>query len=91
MLVVLAVFFVLSVVPRGRNSNINFLTVLIVSIIEGLSSVILFFTESQLVETLDRTADSITLYLFFASILFSILNPIVFRLRNRQSQRYRYR
>lgn len=91
MLVVLLVFLVLSILPRGRNSNINFATVLTVSIVEGLIAAVLFYTESTLIEKLEFTADSLTLYLFLAIIALAIANPIVFRYRNRGGQRYRYR
>lgn len=90
MLAVLLVFLVLSIVPRGRNSNINFLTVLTISIIEALIAAVLFYTESNLVESLEATADSLTLYLFLAIIVLAIANPIIFRYRNRGGQRYRY-
>lgn len=91
MLVVLLVFLVLSILPRSRNSNINFATVLTVSIVEGLIAAVLFYTESTLIEKLEFTADSLTLYLFLAIIALAIANPIVFRYRNRGGQRYRYR
>lgn len=91
MLAVLLVFLGLSILPRGRNSNINFATVLIVSIVEALIAAVLFYTESKLVEALNLTADSITLYLFLAIIVLAIANPFVFRYRNRGGQRYRYR
>ena len=91
MLVVLLVFLVLSILPRSRNSNINFATVLTVSIVEGLIAAVLFYTESTLIEMLELTADSLTLYLFLAIIALAIANPIVFRYRNRGGQRYRYR
>ncbi len=91
MLVIALVFFVRSVIPQGRNSPIHFATVLTVSIIEGFIAIALFYTESQLVETFDLSADSLTMYLFFGIILFSVLNPVVFKLRNRQTNRYRYR
>ena len=91
MLVVLLVFLVLSIFPRGRNSNISFATVLIVSIVEALIAAVLFYTESTLIEMLELTADSLTLYLFLAIIALAIANPIVFRYQNRGGQRYRYR
>lgn len=91
MLAFLILFLILSIIPRGRNSNINFTTVLTVSIVEVVIAAVLFYTESNLVETFEQTPDNITLYLFIAIIGLGIANPIVFRLRNSGGQRYRYR
>lgn len=91
MLAISLLFFVLSVIPRGRNSKLNFLAVLIVSLVEIAVSGMLLVTESNLVEALDMTPDKITLYLFVAVLVFSIINPILFRRKNRGRQRYRYR
>ncbi|HLR88190.1 MAG TPA: hypothetical protein VK042_00540 [Atopostipes sp.] len=91
LLAILLIFLLLSIIPRGRNSNINFLTVLTVSIVEVVIAAVLFYTESNLVEALGLTPDNITLYLFIAIIVLSVANPIVFRFRNSGGQRYRYR
>lgn len=91
MAAVAVIFFVLSLIPRGRNSNINFATVLTVSVIQILVGGALLFTENNLVDTFDVTADNITFYLFIAVLLLSIINPILFKNRNKSSQRYRYR
>lgn len=91
MLIIAFIFLVLSLVPRGRNSKINFMTVMTVSIIEIIVAGMLLFTENNLVETLEMTADSITLYLFIGILVLSIINPILFRKRNSDTQRYRYK
>jgi len=91
MLAILLIFLLLSIIPRGRNSNINFLTVLTVSIVEVVLAAVLFYTESNLIDELGLTADRITLYLFIAILILAIVNPIVFRFRNQGSSRYRYR
>ncbi|SHE56545.1 hypothetical protein SAMN02745249_00694 [Atopostipes suicloacalis DSM 15692] len=90
MLAILAIFLILSIIPRGRNSNINFVTVLTVSIIEVVIAAVLFYTESNLVELFEQTPDNLTLYLFIGIIGLGIANPIIFRLRNSGGQRYRY-
>ena len=91
MLAILAIFLVLSIIPSGRNSNINFATVLTVSIIEVVIAAVLFYTESHLIELFEQTADNLTLYLFIGIIALGIANPLIFRLRNSGGQRYRYR
>ena len=91
MLAILVIFLILSIIPRGRNSNINFVTVLTVSIIEVIIAAVLIYTENNLVELFEQTADKITLYLFIGIIGLGVVNPIIFRLRNKGGQRYRYR
>lgn len=93
MLAILIVFFVLSLIGGGRNSGIPFSTVLSVSISHLLIAAVLFYTESQLVESLEATPDSITLYLFIGILILTIVNPLIYKLRNRNasSSRYRYR
>lgn len=92
MLVILLVFFVLSFIGGGSNRKITMGMTLTVSITHLLIAGILFFTESNLSEKLDYTADNITLYLFVATIILAIINPIIYKLRNKNtSSRYRYR
>lgn len=90
MIVILAIFLVLSLLRQG--DKVSFGTVLTVSITHLLLGGMLFYTESTLVETIEYTADDITLYLFIAIVVLAILNPVVYRMRNNSSQqRYRYR
>lgn len=87
---ILAIFLVLSFLRQG--DKVSFATVLTVSMTHLILAGVLFYTESTLVETINYTADDITLYLFIAIVVLAILNPIVYRLRNNRSkQRYRYR
>lgn len=93
MLAILLVFFVLSLIGGGQNSGVPFSTVLSVSITHLLIAAILFYTESQLVESLEATPDNITLYMFIGILILTIVNPLIYKLRNknRSSSRYRYR
>lgn len=85
------VFFVLSIVPRGRNSNFNFTTVLSVSIMNIIFTGALLYTENKLINEFSLTEDKITFYLLVVVFIFSIVNPIIFKNKNQQNQRYRYR
>lgn len=90
MIVILAIFLLISFLRQG--DKVSFGTVLTVSITHLLLGGMLFYTESTLVETIDYTADDITLYLFIAIVVLAIANPIIYRVRNNSSQqRYRYR
>lgn len=91
MLVILLVFFILSLFRDGERRGINFNLILTVSIVEILIAALIFFTESNLVETYNLEPDNITLYLFIGVILLGVVNPLVYKLRNKASSRYRYR
>lgn len=90
MIGILVIFLVLSLIPQ-RGNAISFAMVLVVSLIHLLLGGMLFYTESELIQTLDLTADNITLYLFIAIVVLAIANPMIYRFRNRQSQSSRYR
>lgn len=83
MVVILAIFLLLSILPQG-NKGVSFGTVLLVSGIHLVLGGMLFYTESELIQTLDLTADDLTLYLFIGVMGLSILNPIVYYFRNRR-------
>lgn len=90
MLVILSVFFFLSLFRDGERRGITFSLVLTISIIEILIATMIFFAESSIVETYELVPDSITLYLFIGIILLGVVNPLVYKLRNKTSSRYRY-
>lgn len=88
---ILTLFLILSFIRQGDN-GVSFMTVLTVSITHLILAGVLFYTESTLIETIDFSADDITMYLFVATVILAIANPIIYRFRNRRSQqRYRYR
>lgn len=85
MVAILALFLLLSVIPQG-DRGVTFGTVILVSGIHLILGGMLFYTESELIQTLDLTADDLTLYFFIAIVVLSILNPIVYYLRNRRGK-----
>lgn len=92
MLGILIIFFILSLIGSGQNRGISFGMILTVSIIQFLVAGVLFYIESNLVENLNLTADNITLYMFVAILVLSIVNPLIYKLRAKNtSSRYRYR
>jgi len=91
MLVILGIFLIISLIRQRGDGIFSFGTVLTVSITQLILAGMLFYTESMIVETLEITADDITLYFFIAIVVLAIINPIIYRLRNRRSSRYRYR
>jgi len=91
MLVILGIFLIISFIRQRGDGIFSFGTVMTVSITQLIIAGMLFYTESTLVETLELAADDITLYLFIAIVVLAVINPIIYRLRNRRSSRYRYR
>ena len=73
MVAILAIFLLLSMIPQG-DKGVSFGTVLLVSGIHIILGGMLFYTESELIQTLNLTADDLTLYLFIAIMVLSILN-----------------
>lgn len=92
MIVILAIFLILSLIPQG-DSPITYAMVLVVSIVQFILGSLLFYTESELIQQLELTADSLTLYLFIAIVILSVANPVIYYFRNRKrpSSRYRYK
>ena len=90
MLVILSVFLFLTLFKDGERRGITFSLVLTVSIIEIITATMIFFAESNLVETFELVPDDVTLYLFIGIILLGVVNPLVYKLRNKTSSRYRY-
>lgn len=85
MVAILAIFLLLSMIPQG-DKGVSFGTVLLVSGIHIILGGMLFYTESELIQTLNLTADDLTLYLFIAIMVLSILNPILYYFRNRRGK-----
>lgn len=91
MMLLISVFFlILSVIPRSRNSNLNFITVFTVSLTQIILGGTVLYVESSVADKFDLLADRWTLYMFLGIFTLSIVNPIIFRSRNRGKSRYRY-
>lgn len=90
MLLISVLFLILSVIPRSRNSNLNFVTVLTVSLIQIILAGTLLYIESNIAKNFELLADRLTVYLFLGILILSIINPIIFRSRNKEKNRYRY-
>lgn len=90
MIVILAVFTILSLIPQ-RDSVITHAMVITISVVHLVLGGILFYTESELIQHLDLTADSLTLYLFITIVILSIANPVIYYFRNRKSSSSRYK
>lgn len=86
----LGVCFILSLIPRGRDSKINMLSVVIVSITHLVFASALLVTENWILTEWSLKGDPITFYLYIATFVLSILNPVVFYFRNKEKRRSSY-
>lgn len=86
-LVFLTLFLVLSILPKGRDAIVTFFSVLAVSVTHALIAIALIITENMFLEDLSLEGDSITFYMFLAILALAVINPIVYKLRNKSNRR----
>lgn len=89
-LIFLGLFLVLSILPKGRDAIVTFFSVLVVSITHALIAIALIVTENVFLEDLSIEGDSITFYMFIAILVLALINPIVYKLRNKTKRRGSY-
>lgn len=89
-LIFLALFFVLSILPKGRDAIVTFFSVLVVSVTHALIAIAMIVTENMFLEDFSLEGDSITFYMFLAILILAIINPIVYKLRNKPKSRGSY-
>ncbi|WP_027108076.1 hypothetical protein [Lacticigenium naphthae] len=80
----------LSLHRHSRSSKINFVTILLLSVFAFAVNGALFYTENQMLTDLIMDADSLSFYLFLAVFALAILNPVLFKLRNKKIRRYNF-
>lgn len=83
LLVFLGIFFLISLVPKGANTKVTFFTVLTVSITHLVMAGALLVTENWFLSEFQLDGDSITFALFVGVVILAILNPVIYKLRNR--------
>lgn len=91
LLAFLTLFFFISLIPKERDTKISFFTVLIVSITHATIAGTLLVTENWFLEEFSLDGDQVTFLLFLGVILLAVLNPIIYKLRNRNSRKSSYR
>ena len=89
-LIFLGLFLVLSILPKGRDAIVTFFSVLVVSITHALIAIALIVTENVFLEELSIEGDSITFYMFIAILVLALINPIIYKLRNKTKRRGSY-
>ena len=89
-LAILVLFLVLSLVPKGRNTVVTFFSVLAISISHLAIATALLIVENTFLEDFTLDGDSLTFYMFLGVVLLAILNPIIYKLRNKSGRRRPY-
>ncbi|HAJ70427.1 MAG: hypothetical protein ACTHVM_05495 [Alkalibacterium gilvum] len=86
-LIILGLFLILSILPKGRDAVVTFFSVLVVSITHASVAIALIITENMFLEKLSLEGDSLTFYMFLGILILAILNPIIYKLRNKSKRR----
>lgn len=89
-LAILGIFLILSLIPKGRNVVVTFFSVLTVSITHLLIATSLLVTENFFLDSYNLDGDAITFYLYLGIVVLAIVNPIVYKVRNKRSKRNSY-
>ncbi|OJF90304.1 hypothetical protein [Alkalibacterium sp. 20] len=89
-LVFLGLFLILSVLPKGHDAIVTFFSVIAVSVTHALIAVALIVTENMFLEDFSMEGDSITFYMFLAILALAVINPIVYKMRNKPKRRGSY-
>lgn len=82
-LVILGLFFIFSLVPKGRNAMVTFFSVLTVSITHVIIATSLLVVENFFLDSFDLDGDSLTFYLYLGIVVLAVLNPIIYKIRNK--------
>lgn len=83
LLIFLGIFFFISLVPKRGNSQITFFTILSISISHIVIAGALLVTENWFLDEFQLDGDPVTFGMFVGVVLLGIINPIVYKLRNR--------
>lgn len=89
-LAILVIFLILSLIPKGRNTTVTFFSVLAVSITHLAIATALIIVENSFLEDFSLEGDSLTFFMYLGILGLAVLNPIVYKLRNKSRRRGSY-
>ncbi|MCC5894015.1 MAG: hypothetical protein JJU16_01005 [Alkalibacterium sp.] len=89
-LAILVIFLILSLIPKGRDAMVTFFSVLAISISHLAIATALLIVENSFLEDFTLDGDSLTFFMFLGIAGLAILNPIVYKLRNKSRRRSSY-
>lgn len=82
-LAILGLFFIFSLVPKGRTPMVTLFSVLTVSLTHAVIATSLLVVENFFLDSFELDGDSVTFYLYLGIILLAVLNPIIYKIRNK--------
>lgn len=88
---VLVLTLIVTLIPKGRDSKINMVSILSISITHLVIASALLVIENQVLDRFSLKGDSISFYTYLAILVLSILNPLMYYIRNKQKRRGSYR
>lgn len=86
-LAILLVFLLLSLIPKGRNAVVTFFSVLSISLSHAVIATVLLVIENTFLEDFTLDGDSVTFNMYLGILALAILNPIIYKLRNKPSKK----
>lgn len=89
-LAVLLVFTLLSLLPKGQRTGVTFFSVLSISISHLIIGTGLIIVENTFLEDFTLDGDSLTFFMYLAIVGLAILNPVIYKLRNKKRKRSMY-
>ncbi|TVP89637.1 hypothetical protein [Alkalibacterium sp.] len=89
-LAVLLVFTLLSLLPKSQSTSVTFFSVLSISLSHLIIGTALIIVENTFLEDFTLDGDSLTFYMYLGIVGLAVLNPIIYKLRNKRRQRSTY-
>ncbi|WP_208559398.1 hypothetical protein [Marinilactibacillus kalidii] len=86
----LIVTLIMALIPKSKESKINMVSILSISVTHIVIASALLVIENQLLDMFDLKGDSISFYTYLAVLVLSVLNPVVYYFRNKQKRRGSY-
>lgn len=90
MLAFLVLFLILSLLPKSRDSIVTFFSVLMMSISHLAIATGLIIVENSFLEDFTLDADNLTFYMYLGIVGLAIVNPIIYKVRNKSRRRSSY-
>lgn len=91
LVIALVALLLVTIFTRNSRQSMSFTTNLMISIVLLVFSVLTIVTENRVLALTEMTGDRITFYLFIASLVLGVANPIVHKILHKRSRSYRYR
>ncbi|WP_018658971.1 hypothetical protein [Allofustis seminis] len=89
--ILLVILLVASFVTRNNRTGISFATNITSALILMIIAILTMVTENRMLVLTDLKGDRLTFYMFLASVILGIANPILYKIMHKRSRSRRYR